>query len=428
MKIKTKIMTYDEVMALPRPAHKRPYKPSIILQTVIRMAAILDFIPTKFKYTTHGMDKIGKHEPCLILMNHSCFMDMKIASGIFYPRRYGIVSTFDTLMGKELLMRFVGCFPTQKFITDMSLIKDMEHLLKKRKVSVLMYPEAGYSFDGCTTTLPRRMGILLKKLGVPVVTVITKGAFSRDPLYNGLQLRKVPVSAEVTCLATAEEVKTKSVAELDALIDEAFSFDNFRWQQENNILIKEKFRADGLHRVLYKCPHCGKEENIEGKGIYWTCHNCGKRYELTENGFMKATDGDTKFDHIPDWMNWQRAHVRQSLEDGTYVVDTEVDIAMMVDYKALYKVGSGRLVHNCEGFRLTGCDGKLNFTRGPVASHSLNADFFWYEIGDVICIGDQDAQYYCFPKNCGNVVTKTRLATEELYKMKKAQKGGRQDV
>lgn len=267
MKIKTKTMTYEQVMALPRPAHKRPFKPSLLLQTVIRLASMLDLLSTEFQYTTSGMEKIGRKEPCLILMNHSCFMDLKIASRIFYPRRYGIVSTFDTLIGKELLMRFAGCFPTQKFVTDVTLISDMEHLLKERKVSVLMYPEAGYSFDGRTTTLPRKMGILLKKLGVPVVAVITKGAFARDPLYNGLQLRKVPVSAEVTCLASAEEVKEKSVEELDALIDQAFSFDNFRWQQENGIIVDEKFRADGLHRVLYQCPHCGAEDSAEGKGI-----------------------------------------------------------------------------------------------------------------------------------------------------------------
>lgn len=419
MKIKTKNMSYEQVMALPRPAHKRPYKPSLLLQTVIRIGSIPTLWRSKFRYNCIGMEKLSKNEPCLILMNHSCFMDMKIASGIFYPKRYGIVSTYDTLMGKELLMRFVGCFPTQKFVTDISLIKDMEHLLKERKISVLMYPEAGYSFDGRTTTLPRKMGILLKKLGVPVVTVITKGAFHRDPLYNGLQLRKVQVSAEVTCLATAQEVKEKTVAELDVLIDKAFSFDSFRWQQENGIIVDEKFRADGLHRILYKCPHCGSETGAEGKGIHWHCHSCGKTYELTETGFMKATDGDTKFDHIPDWMDWQRAQVRKELEDGTYLLDTQVNIAMMVDYKALYMIGSGRLVHDADGLHLTGCDGKLNYTRSPLASHSLNVDFFWYEIGDVICLGDRETQYYCFPKDCGNVATKTRLAAEELYKLKK---------
>lgn len=95
---------------------------------------------------------------------------------------------------------------------------------------------------------------------------------------------------------------------------------------------------------------------------------------------------------------------------------------MLVNYSALYMVGEGRLVHTEEGFRLTGCDGKLDYSQGPLASHSLNGDYFWYEIGDMIGIGNRDVLYYCFPKNCGDVVAKTRLATEELYKMKKTRK------
>ena len=421
MKIRTKHKTYSQVMALPRPAHKRPYRPNMVLQTVIRVLSILDLWPVRFQYEKHGMEKIGKKEPCLILMNHSCFLDLKIASALFYPKRYGIVSTYDTLVGKALLMRMVGCFPTQKFVTDMNLIKDMEYLLKEKNTSVLMYPEAGYSFDGRTTVLPRKLGILLKKLGVPVVTVITKGAFARDPLYNGLQLRKVKVTADVTCLATAEEVKSKTVAELDALIDEAFSFDSFRWQQENGVVVDEPFRADGLNRILYRCPHCGAEGKAEGKGIHWHCQQCGKTYELTETGFMKATDGETRFDHIPDWVDWQRAEVRRELEEGTYLLQTPVRIGMMVDHKALYMVGQGVLRHDGEGFHLTGCDGQLDYKQSPLASHTLNADFFWYEIGDVICIGDRDAQYYCFPEQ-KDVAAKTRLAVEELYKMKKQRK------
>ncbi len=418
MKIKTRQMSYDQVMALPRPAHKLPMKPNILLQTAIRALAILDLFPTRFTYATHGMEKIGKKEPCLILMNHSSFIDLKIASRIFFPKRYGIVCTSDGFIGKNWLMRLIGCIPTQKFVSDVTLIRDMEHLLKERKVSVLMYPEASYSFDGCATALPRKMGILLKKLNVPVVTVITQGAFARDPLYNCLQKRKVRVRADVTCLATPEEIKEMSVAQLDALLDKAFSFDNFAWQQENNVIIDEPFRADGLNRILYRCPHCGEEGKTEGKGITLTCHNCGKTYELTEEGYLRATDGEAAFLHIPDWYNWERSMVRKALEEDTYRLDTEVEIGMMVDYKAIYMVGSGTLSHDSTGFHLTGCDGKLDYTQGPLACYGLYSDYYWYEIGDVICIGNKDALYYCFPKG-GDVVARTRLAAEELYKLKK---------
>lgn len=419
MKIKTKTMSYEQVMALPRPSHKQPMKPNFLLQTVIRVLSIFDLFPVKFTYTTHGMDKLAKNEPFLILMNHSSFLDLKIVSRLFYPKRYGIVCTSDGFVGKPWLMRLIGCIPTRKFVNDITLVRDMEYLLKKRKVSVLMYPEASYSFDGTATPLPRKMGVLLKKLGVPVVTVITQGAFARDPLYNGLQKRKVQVSATVTCMATAQEIKEKTVAELDAMLDAAFSFDNFKWQQENDVLIDEPFRADGLNRILFRCPHCETEGQTEGKGIHWTCYNCGKEYELTEKGFLAATDGDSAFTHIPDWYAWERTQVQKELAENTYCLDTEVEIGMMVDYKAIYMVGTGRLIHNSQGFQLTGCDGKLQYSQGPLANYGLYADYLWYEIGDVICIGNNDALYYCFPKNSGDVVAKTRIAAEELYKLKK---------
>jgi hypothetical protein len=46
------------------------------------------------------------------------------------------------------------------------------------------------------------------------------------------------------------------------------------------------------------------------------------------------------------------------------------------------------------------------------------ADYFWYEIGDMICIGTPQMQFYCFPENTEVNVAKLRLAAEELYKMK----------
>lgn len=415
MNIKIKKKSYEEVCALPRPKHRNPMGPSRILQWLIRFLSI----PTRFVCRKHGMEKIGKKEPCLILMNHSCFTDLKIASKLFFPKRYGIVCTTDAMVGLGWLMHWMGCIPTQKFVSDVGLIRDMEYMLKKKKTSVLMFPEAGYSFDGTATTLPRKMGVLLKKLNVPVVTVITQGAFQRNPLYNGLQLRKVKIGVDMTCLLTKEEIASMTVAELDAKLEEAFTFDNFRWQQENQIVVNEPFRADFLNRVLYQCPHCLTEGKMEGKGITLTCHHCGKTYTLTETGYLQAEDGI--FNHVPDWYQWQRQQVRKQLEDGTYRLDVDVDIAMLVDYKALYMVGQGRLTHDNSGFRLTGCEGKLDYTQPPLASYSLNADYLWYEIGDVICIGDRNTLYYCFPKGA-DVVAKTRLATEELYKLLRTRK------
>lgn len=412
MKIKTIQKSYDEVCRTGKPAHIRPMKPSRILGGLVKLLSAPDLRAVDFSYTTENMDKAG-NGPWLILMNHSSFLDLEIASKMI-PMPYNIVCTSDGLVGKEKLMRKLGCIPTQKFVTDVSLISDLKYATGKNKTSVLMYPEASYSFDGRATRLPRKLGVLFKALKVPVVMITTYGSFARDPLYNNLQKRKVRVTAKMECLLTPDEIKETSVANIDKILDEAFSFDYFKWQADSGISITEDFRADGLNRILYKCPHCMSEGNTEGKGTRFICHDCGKEYLMDEYGKMRAVSGTTEYPHIPDWYAWERDCVREEIRKGTYLLDTEVDIGMIVDYKALYMVGSGRLVHDVNGFRLTGCDGKLSYEQGPRKCYSCYSDYYWYEIGDVICIGDKDRLYYCFPKK-RDVVAKTRIATEEIF-------------
>lgn len=423
MKITTKKKTYEQVMALPRFRHKHPMKPSVFLNRLIKLITIPDMLINRFTANKIGMEKLPDDQPCLILMNHSCFYDLKLVYHALGKRTFNIVCTTDGMVGLlSPIMRWLGCIPTNKFVTDLVLIRDMKYAVEKNKSSILMFPEASYSFDGTATTLPDSLGRLIKMLKVPVVTIITHGAFARDPLYNGLQLRKVKVSADVEYLLSPEEIAEMKADDINTLLNDRFSFDNFRWQQENNVIIDEPFRADGLHRVLYKCAHCGSEAHMEGKGVTIACKHCGKAYTLTETGFLAADDGDTRFDHIPDWYAWEREEVRKEIESGTYDLDIDVDIAMLVNFDSLYQVGEGHLTHTEEGFHLTGCDDKLDYSQVPQASYSLYADYFWYEIGDVICIGDRDVLYYCFPKDKRIPVAKARLATEELYKLKSRSK------
>ena len=420
MKIKTKTLPYSEVLKLPKPNRIKPKKPSILFRSIVRAAAQKDLKEVNFSYTKRDMDKAGEG-PWLILMNHSSIVDLEIVSKIMYPKPYCIVCTSDGFVGKPWLMQHIGCIPTQKFVRDIGLIQDISYTFNTLKTSVLMYPEASYSFDGSATPIPKKLGVLLKRLGVSVVMIKTFGAFSRDPLYNGLKKRKVDVSAEISCLVSAEELKQKSAAELDDILENAFTFDYFRWQQENKIKITEEFRAEGLNRILYKCCDCGEEGFMEASGTTIRCSRCGCEYELDEYGNLKLIAGKGQFNHIPDWYEWERKEVRRELEDGSYLLESDVEIGMMVDYKYIYMVGEGHLKQDENGFELTGCDGQLEYFRAPLTCYSLYSDYFWYEIGDVICLGGGDALYYCFPKE-KDLVAKARLAAEENYKLAVAAK------
>ena len=415
MKIPVKDLPLRRALALPPARHRPPKKPSRAIRALLRAVSAPELRETGFTWTSAGMERLSADEPCLALMNHSCFLDLKIASTVLYPRPLNIVCTSDGFVGKAGLMRALGCIPTQKFASDPALVRDLLYAVRNLKSSVLLYPEASYSFDGTATPLPDTLGKLLKLLKVPVVMIRTRGAFQRDPLYNGLQLRKVTVSAEVEYLLSPEEIAGASVRELNGILREQFSFDQFRWQRDAGVRVDEPFRADGLHRVLYKCPRCGAEGRTEGKGTTLSCHACGAAWTLTETGALAPSRGDGVFDHVPDWYRWERECVRSALLDGSYRLETPVDVCILRDEKAIYRVGEGVLTHTRAGFRLTGCGGELEYTRRPTASYSLYADYFWYEIGDVICIGEGDTLYYCFPRDPAVPVAKARLAAEELY-------------
>ncbi len=426
LKIKTASMRYEDVLALPAPVHRKPVRQRLLFRIILLLLSVWDLWATRFTWRTIGLEKLDRGEPCLVLMNHSSFIDLKIAARLLFTRPFHIVCTSDGFVGKKWLMRSIGCIPARKFMTDVTLVRDMVYAVRELKSSVLMFPEASYSFDGTQTPLPDSLGKCLKLLKVPVVMIRTSGAFARDPLYNNLQLRKVRVSAEVEYLLSPEEIAAKSPQELNLFLQEKFSFDYFRWQKDNKICIDEPFRADGLNRMLYKCPRCKTEGQMRGQGTRLRCECCREEYELTEYGYLRPVEETEEliqtgkhFTHIPDWYLWERECVREELISGTYRLEVPVVIYMMVNEKCIYRVGEGTLIHSVNGFHLTGCDGKLDYKQEPQASYSLYSDFYWYEIGDMICIGDALRQYYCFPQNCGDIVAKTRLAAEELYKLVK---------
>ena len=225
MKIKVVEKDYKDVMAMPKPKHIKPKKQNAFWRNVLYIASKSEIKAVNFKCNMKSM--LDKEQPYLFLMNHSSFTDLQIASQILRDRQYHIICTNDGFVGKDGLMRNIGCIPTKKFITDVTLVKDMKYAVDTLSSSILMYPEASYSFDGTATDLPQSLGKCLKLLNVPVIMVKTFGAFARDPLYNNLQVRKVDVSADVKLLFTPEEVQSKSVDELNQTLKSEFTFDNF---------------------------------------------------------------------------------------------------------------------------------------------------------------------------------------------------------
>ena len=84
MKIKTVYMDIEEVLAQPVQQHVYPKRPNIFFRTLLRAVSAPDLKATNFKYREFEMEKLGKKEPCLVLMNHSSFIDGALPQTLKY--------------------------------------------------------------------------------------------------------------------------------------------------------------------------------------------------------------------------------------------------------------------------------------------------------------------------------------------------------
>ena len=82
MKIKRGVSYQDVLAKIPKKA-KKPSRPSFFFRTLIRAVSLPDLMATGFKYESFGMEKLSSKEPCLILMNHSSFIDLKMGKAVF---------------------------------------------------------------------------------------------------------------------------------------------------------------------------------------------------------------------------------------------------------------------------------------------------------------------------------------------------------
>ena len=70
----------------------------------------------------------------------------------------------------------------------------------------------------------------------------------------------------------------------NARIHKELQRDEYAWQKEEGIRNTYEKRAEGLHHILYQCPHCKKEFEMYSKGTKLWCNACKKVWEMSELG------------------------------------------------------------------------------------------------------------------------------------------------
>ena len=396
-------------------------KPPVRTKWYLRPLTYILSAPDVFKHRTKitKTRTEGLKPPYLMLCNHNSFLDFKVLTKAIFPSRANYVVAIDGFIGREKLLRNVGCICKRKCTNDIVLVKQLKQVLKNGDIAVV-YPEARYSLCGTTAVLPESLGKLCKVMKVPVVTFICHGNHVTSPFWNLHDRGIKPTEAEMTLLFTPEELAGMSVEEINKKLVEAFQYDDYRWQKERGLRTKYKKRAEGLQKVLYQCPACKTEFRMETEGTKLRCKACGKTWVLNELNELTAEDGQTEFSHIPDWYEWERSNVRAEVEAGTYTSgELDVHVDSLPNAKGYVRLGNGKMVHDEKGFRVWGTDdqGMAFSMEIPAATqYSVHIEYEYLgKYGDCVDLNTLQDTWYVYPHGNDFAVTKMALATEELY-------------
>ena len=421
-------------------------KPPVRTKWYLRPLTILLSLPDVIKHRTK-ITKVrteGLKPPYVLLCNHNAFMDFKVATKAIFPKRANYVVAIDGFIGREKLLRNVGCICKRKFTNDFILVRQLHRVIKNGDIAVI-YPEARYSLCGTTAVLPEALGKLCKMLKVPIVTMICHGHHVNSPFWN-LHDRKIkPTEAEMTCIFTPEELANASVDDVNRKIVEMFQYDDFAWQKMRGRKTKYKGNAEGLHKVLYQCPVCGTEYRMNSKGVKLFCEACHSSWTMSELGELQFDEGSTDaeqsattkasvpappqtFTHIPDWYEWERACVRAEVEAGTYSTgDLEVHVDTLPNAKKFIRLGHGTMCHDMTGFHVHGTDDEGHPFSMEIPARTQYSVHIEYEYlgkyGDCVDLNTLADTWYTYPHGNNWAVTKMALATEELYYHYRRQEG-----
>lgn len=397
--------------------YRRPNKPKWYLK-------IVEFVAAPFyMFFCGGRVKVDKEVrklkgPYLILSSHASFMDFaQLATGLM-PRTTGFVMSVEEFRRGDWLMYGVGGMPKRKFTHDIVTAKHMLRYLKTTKHTCALYPEARFALAGVNERLDGAVGKICKHAKVPVVLFKAYGNFINSPQWSKHPYRGIKQVAYITKLFSVEDLERMTADEVQTAVEKAFERDEYKWQVENGYHTKCKKRANGLHRILYKCPACGKEFSMQSGGVHLWCEECGAKWEMDTLSRLHGVNTDKGFSHIPDWYKWERMEVRKEVVAGTYHFEDEVRVEDFYNSKtSCIPVGEAHFVHDENGFTFEGVvNGKEFKLNKPVSSmYSVHIEYNFLNRGDAFDIATEETSYFMFLKTAQNYLTKLHFAQEELY-------------
>ena len=302
-----------------------------------------------FKLKAVGLENVPRKGPFLMVANHSHLLDPFFIGALIKRPVFQMAS--NEFFRKPLVRRFMwamGAFPRKKGFVD---FKSIKHAIKIVKMGypLIIYPEGGRNWDGETLPILKSTAKLVKLLNVPLITVVSKGNYLAYPRWANRRRK-----SQITIYYSKPVQFSKDTPD-EVIIDHIqrgiYNNDNYTEIKK----IRGKNPAEGLPRLLWRCPECRKIDALkEIDGKYVVCQYCGAKWEVNLRCFMRR-EGENEWRAIKEYADMMfreeeiipiNPAVEVKLENGekVFLESKEVILYHEPYYPKLERVGKGKLL------------------------------------------------------------------------------------
>lgn len=295
-----------------------------------------------------GVD-FRRREPFVLLANHSFAMDVVHVPLPFRitPQIVASRDMFVNPLERFVLSYVARCIMAPKGGGDLRTVKELMRAVAAG-YPVLLFPEGDISFFGRSGELPKAVAMLVRKLGLDVITCRVSGGYLSAPRWAKAARGGRAIELRYELAISSAEAATLSLGELHDRMAARLAHDEYAAQRALMARHPSKRSAEGLEDVLYICPACRAIASMAASGNELSCRACGAAGSLDEHGFLQGW----AFDNPADWDRFQKG-LSEDLRRASF---SSSGTLYVNDYRALKqtKLGAVRVEYRDATLALSG--------------------------------------------------------------------------
>lgn len=371
-------------------------------------------IRCNLQYNKKEVRLLRKQKNFLILFNHGSKLDFAFAYLPLRKRINTMVAYYYFCNYKTgQLIHLLGGFPKCLFNPDISAIKNSLKIIKNNG-SLGIAPEGRLSPHGTLESFNPAIVKLIRKLNVDVYMAHIKGGYLTFPKWSK-HIKKGKVEVTYELLFQKDRILDMSEEAITQDLHQALSYDDFAWEEKENIAYHGRKFSEGLEYILYICPVCKKMYTLKTKDNRLVCSHCHEEIILNEYyQFISQYDIPK---NIRDWYNWQKEYERNIPDD--FFLKSRVTLKLPSEEgKGFCFAGEGICLLNKDGLRY---QGTINNEEKDILFRIENLPAILFGVNEDFEIYYSNTLYYFVPENIKECVRYSIIA--EIFYKKFLEKG-----